>query len=118
LAEYEFKAKTRYAFYLESTYNGRAAGIVYSTTSLNRGGNQQAKLEGNFFGLGSGGTINLWDDTGSLLVKPNREDTDFNDFIVRAGGHLACPYGNRASSKQQLKGGVSGSEMGLKCSGK
>jgi hypothetical protein len=118
LAEFEFKANTPYSFYLESTYDGRPAGIVYSTTGLNLGGNQQAKFEGTFVGLASGGTINLWDDTGSVLVKPNKEDRDFNDFIVRAGGHLACPYRNRTTGKQQLKESFSGSNAGLKCSGK
>jgi hypothetical protein len=115
LAEFEFKANTRYAFYLESTYNGRPAGIVYSTTTLNRGGNQQAKFNGNFTSLGNGGTINLWDDTGSLLVRPDRQDTDYNDFVVRAGGHLACPWAN---SKQNAKAGSYKTATGLKCTGK
>ncbi|HEY9606498.1 MAG TPA: hypothetical protein V6C85_33125, partial [Allocoleopsis sp.] len=121
LAEFEFKANRRYAFYLESTYNGRPAGIVYSTNALNLGGNQQAKFNGNFSSLANGGTINLWDDTGSVLVKPNQEDRDFNDFIVRAGGHLACPW---ASSKQLSKAGSYKSALGfksaigLKCTGK
>jgi hypothetical protein len=115
LAEFEFKANTRYAFYLESTYNGRPAGIVYSTANLNRGGNQRAKFNGNFTGLGNGGTINLWDDTGSVLVTPDTQDTDYNDFVVRAGGHLACPWAN---SKQNSKTGSYKSATGLKCTGK
>ncbi len=118
LAEFEFKANRRYAFYLESTYNGRPAGIVYSTTALNRGGNQQAKFEGNFLGLANGGTINLWDDTGSVLVEPDKQDSDFNDFVVRAGGHLACPYANNNRGKKQFEGGIYKSSTGLKCSGK
>jgi len=117
LAEYEFKANTRYAFYLESTYNGRPAGIVYSTTAQNPGGNLQAKFDGEVFGLANGGTITLWDDTGSLLVKPNQEDTDFNDFIVRAGGHIACPYANNTRS-QRKSVGDSDKLAGLKCTGK
>lgn len=118
MAEFEFKANKRYAFYLESTYNGRPAGIVYSTNALNSGGNQQAQFQGNFLGLGNGGTINLWDDTGSVLVKPRQEDRDYNDFVVRAGGHLVCPYANQATSKQQFKGAIYTSGAGLKCSGK
>jgi hypothetical protein len=117
LAEFTFKANTQYAFYLESTYNGRPAGIVYSTNAQNLGGNQQAKLEGELSGLANGGTITLWDDTGSVLVKPNRQDTDYNDFVVRAGGHLACPYANKVSSNQQSKGNMSRS-ANVKCTGK
>lgn len=118
LAEFEFKAKTRYAFYLESTYNGRPAGIVYSSNALNSANNQQARFDGNFSGLANGGTINLWDDTGSLLVKRNQEDTDFNDFIVRAGGHLVCPYANNGSTKKQSQTSLYGSTKGVKCTGK
>lgn len=33
-----------------------------------------------------------WDDTGSLLVATPEEDRDFDDFLVRAGGNLACVY--------------------------
>jgi hypothetical protein len=120
LAEFTFKANTRYAFYLESAYNGRPVGIVYSATAQNPGGNQQAKFEGNFSGLANGGTITLWDDTGSALVKPNRQDTDYNDFIVRAGGHLACPYANKVSisGQPQSKGHIYSSSQGVKCTGK
>jgi hypothetical protein len=118
LAEFQFKANKRYAFYLQSTYNGRPAGIVYSTNGLNPGGNQQALFKGDFFGLANGGTINLWDDTGSVLVKPRQEDRDYNDFIVTVGGHLVCPYANRTNSKQQSKGDIYGSWAGAKCSGK
>ena len=118
LAEFEFKAKARYAFYLESTYNGRPAGIVYSSNALNSSNNQQARFDGNFSGLGNGGTINLWDDTGSVLVKPNQEDTDFNDFTVRAGGHLVCPYANNVKTKKQSQTSLYGSIKGVKCTGK
>lgn len=118
LAEFFFKAKMRYAFYLESTYNGRPAGIVYSTNAQNPSGNRQANFDGEVFGLANGGTITLWDDTGSLLVKANQEDTDFNDFTVRAGGHLACPYANTVSGKKQSQSSLNGLGKGLKCSGK
>lgn len=118
LAEFTFKANTRYAFYLQSTYNGRPAGIVYSTNAQNFGGNQQSKLEGGLSGLTNGGTVTLWDDTGSVLVKPNQNDNDYNDFIVRAGGHLACPYANKASSKQQSQEHSYKTASGVKCTGK
>jgi hypothetical protein len=91
-AEFLFKANKRYVMYLESTYNGRPAGIVYSTNSKNLRSSQQGKFEGDVLGLANGGTILRWDDTGSELVKQPQDDRDFNDFVVRAGGHLACPY--------------------------
>jgi hypothetical protein len=117
LAEFYFKANQRYVFYLESTHKGRPAGIVYSTNSQNLGGNQQAKFDGEISGLANGGTITLWDDTGSALVKPNQNDLDFNDFIVRAGGHLACPYANNNRSQTKSLGGYK-LGAGLKCTGK
>ncbi len=92
LAEFLFKANKRYVLYLESTYNGRPAGIVYSTNSRNLASNQQGKFEGDFLGLAQGGTVLRWDDTGAELVKKSQDDRDFNDFVIRAGGHLACPY--------------------------
>ncbi|MBW4493128.1 MAG: hypothetical protein KME26_08590 [Oscillatoria princeps RMCB-10] len=89
LAEFEFKAKTRYSFYLESTYNGRTAGILYSTDFQNLNRRQQTLFEGGMSGLSQGGTAIRWDDTG--IVKA-LEERDFDDFIVRIGGHLECPY--------------------------
>lgn len=119
LAEFEFKANQPYTFYLESSYNGRPVGIVYSTNTQNRSGNQQAVFEGEVFGLGNGGTVNLWDDTGSALVKPQQQDRDFNDFTVRAGGHLATPCEvSAASRKQQSKGGIYNLAAGTKCTRK
>ena len=112
LPEFEFKANTRYAFYLESTYNGRPAGILYSIDARNPGANQQAQFEGNLL---NGGSIIRWDDTGSVLVRTNQQDQDFDDFIVRVGGHEACPYGNSASTKQLAKGSIYESGMGTKC---
>lgn len=106
LAEFKFKAKTRYAFYLESTYAGQAAGIFYSTNAKNPGGNEQVRFDSTIAGLSGGGSLIRWDDTGSLLVRPDKEDRDFDDFVVRAGGHLACQYNNKASSDKlgkQLK---------------
>ncbi|WP_017717434.1 hypothetical protein [Kamptonema formosum] len=89
LAEFEFKAKTKYSFYLESTYNGRPAGILYSTDFQNLNRRQQALFDGGMSGLSQGGTAIRWDDTG--IVKA-LEERDFDDFIVRLGGHLECPY--------------------------
>lgn len=88
LAEFEFKANARYAFYLESTYNGRPAGILYSTDAQNPRNRQQVIFQNGFTGLSSGGTELRWDDTGIVKLL---EERDFDDFIVRAGGHLECP---------------------------
>jgi hypothetical protein len=117
LPEFAFKANTRYAFYLESTYNGRPAGILYSTNAQNPGGNQQVKFQGGISALGNAGTVILWDDTGSVLVRPREEDRDFNDFIVRAGGHLACPYAGNVSGKQQSEKSYE-LRNSIKCTGK
>lgn len=92
IAEFEFKANTRYAFYLESNYDGRPAGIVYSTELQQQNGTQLVQFDGGIEGLGNQGTTIIWDDTGSVLVRPNVADRDFDDFVVRAGGYLACPY--------------------------
>lgn len=89
LVEFEFKANSRYAFYLESTYNGRPAGILYSSNAANPNNNQQTEFEGGFEGLANNGTLIRWDDTG--IVKTQQE-RDFDDFIVRSGGSLDCPY--------------------------
>ena len=99
LAEFQFQANTPYAFYLESSYNGQPAGILYSDNTQNLGTNQQVIFEGGLPGLASGGVLLRWDDTGSLLVRENQQDRDFDDFVVRAGGHVACPYGNNAKQE-------------------
>lgn len=99
LSEFEFKANTRYVFYLESNYKGKPAGIVYSQDNKNLGNNQQALFDGGLPGLTSGGTFLRWDDTGSVLVLKNKEDRDYNDFMVRVGGHLACPYKKDTSTQ-------------------
>lgn len=91
LAEYEFQANTPYAFYLESFYNGQSAGVVYSTSLQNSGGTTRIMFDGDVAALATGGVLLQWDDTGSLLVQPAQEDRDFDDFVVRAGGHLDCP---------------------------
>lgn len=92
LASFEFQANTPYAFYLESSFNGRPAGIVYSINQQNPGKNQQAKFQGNLADLGKGGIILRWDDTGSVLVRQNEQDNDFDDFIIGIGGYLECPF--------------------------
>ncbi|MGB7445313.1 MAG: hypothetical protein WA919_29930 [Coleofasciculaceae cyanobacterium] len=92
LPEFTFKANTRYAFYLESFYNGRPVGTLYSLDSRNPGGNQQLMFEGNFQALTNGGSLIRWDDTGAALVRAEFQDRDFDDFIVRIGGHEACRY--------------------------
>ncbi|MDX2213808.1 MAG: hypothetical protein SFY66_11035 [Oculatellaceae cyanobacterium bins.114] len=91
LAEFEFEANTPYAFYLESFYNGQPAGVFYSIDARNLNNSRRLRFEGDASNLGAGGVVMRWDDTGSLLVPPQDQDRDYNDFTVRAGGHLACP---------------------------
>lgn len=92
VAEFQFQANTPYAFYLESTYNGQPAGILYSTNARNPNSRQQALFDGDLADLAEGGVLLRWDDTGSVLVDQPEQDRDFDDFIMRAGGHLACPF--------------------------
>lgn len=92
LVAFEFQANTPYAFYLESSFNGRQVGILYSIDRQNPGRNQQAQFQGNLLDLGEGGILLLWDDTGSALVRNNEQDSDFDDFIVGIGGYLECPF--------------------------
>jgi hypothetical protein len=94
-AEFSFKANTPYSLYLESTIKGKDAGIVYSSNRVNKAGNQQAKLSENSSGLDDSRGIKIsWDDTGSLLVKPGKDDSDYDDFTVIAGGFKPCRYGD------------------------
>lgn len=99
LAEFEFKANTPYAFYLESSYDGRPVGIFHSTDTRNDG-RQRSRFTGGLSELTNGGTLIRWDDTGSVLVKKEQQDSDFDDFIVRIGGHLACSYSNVGGNQQ------------------
>lgn len=99
LAEFEFKANTPYAFYLESSYDGRSVGIFYSTDARNDG-RQRSRFTGGLSELTNGGTLIRWDDTGSVLVRSEQQDSDFDDFIVRIGGHLACSYSNVGGNQQ------------------
>lgn len=89
-AKFRFKAGTKYSFYLRSKYQGRNVGTLYSTDINNPGGNRQVRFEGDIFALGNGGSLIRWDDTGSRLVKRDKQDTDFDDFIIRIGGHELC----------------------------
>jgi hypothetical protein len=90
-AEFEFEANTPYAFYLESTYLQQPAGVLFSVPQQNPNNTRQVQFRGGFSDLASGGVRLRWDDTGSLLVPAQRQDSDFNDFVVEMGGHLACP---------------------------
>jgi hypothetical protein len=85
LNEFLFKAGQPYAFYLESTYQGRDAGIVYSSNNRNLNGQLQSKV-GDIGGLSNQGLKIEWDDTGAVLSR--RDDRDFNDFQVIAGGNV------------------------------
>lgn len=107
-AEFMFKANHKYAFYLESEFDGKPAGMVYSTNVINSRGNQQALFNeedlttqtvahrrnnpafdaNNFKALVDGGLLVNFDDTGSNLVKPSNEDIDFDDFVVGMGGYI------------------------------
>lgn len=111
LAEYRFQANKVYAFYLESQFDGKPAGVVYSTDLINSKGNKQALFHeenlttqtvaqrrnspafdaNQFKALTTGGLLINLDDTGSTLVKTGNEDTDFDDFIVGIGGYVCNP---------------------------
>lgn len=109
--EFLFEANKRYAFYLESQFDGKPAGTVYTTDLVNSRGNRQALFnkEGRlstetvaarrsspgtssnqFASLINGGLLINMDDTGSNLVKNASEDTDFDDFVVGIGGGYGC----------------------------
>ena len=111
MSEFKFQAGKRYAFYLESYFNGEHAGIVYSTNFLNSQGNVQAIFEkgsiataqmisrqnvpdsdvNQYQALINGGVLIRFDDTGSQLVKTDYQDVDFDDFVVGIGGYqLDC----------------------------
>lgn len=86
-----FKKNTRYALYLASTYNGQPRSTLYSLDAINPNKEQFLKFSGQLADLAAGG-INLdWDDTG---VVTSLEERDFDDFVIRVGGHLVCPFDN------------------------
>lgn len=92
--QYTFRPNNDYVFYLESSFNGRPTGILYSTDSLNPNAEQHVKFTGDINSLcQSGGMMLGWDDTGSRIVR-NRDaqDRDYDDFVVRMRD-TACPVG-------------------------
>lgn len=92
-SNFTFKANAKYAFYLESTYNGRPVGILYSNDVLNPDSSRQVQFRGSATDLCSGGMTVAWDDTGSRLVKDRpQRDADFDDFVVQLR-QSACPVG-------------------------
>ncbi|WP_036483339.1 hypothetical protein [Myxosarcina sp. GI1] len=109
-AEFLFEAGKRYAFYLESQFEDRSAGTVYSVDTINSQSERQALFEneiisttevatrrnspaGNKFEkLVDGGLLLNFDDTGLALVKENNRDADFDDFVIGVGGSLDCIY--------------------------
>ncbi|MBW4421599.1 MAG: PEP-CTERM sorting domain-containing protein [Myxacorys californica WJT36-NPBG1] len=93
-AKYTFKAKTNYAFYLESSYNGRSVGTVYSSDVLNPNQERQVQFsDTDMTSLCQGGSVLLWDDTGSNLVRDRQQqDRDYDDFVVQLR-NTACPVG-------------------------
>ncbi|MGL5940605.1 MAG: hypothetical protein ACRC2S_09495 [Waterburya sp.] len=119
--EFLFKANRRYGFYLESQFDSKPAGTVYTTDFFNSRGNRQAlfneegltteivaKRRNNpdfdankFEALINGGLLINFDDTGSTLVKNVDEDTDFDDFIVGVGGGYVCNQAKNVESEPQ-----------------
>ena len=106
-SEFRFATGKRYVFYLESYFNGKFAGVVYSANLLNSQGNKQALFEegsietaqmisrqnvpdsnvNQYQSLINGGVLIRFDDTGSQLVKKDYQDVDFDDFVVGIGGY-------------------------------
>jgi hypothetical protein len=87
LASYTFKAGQPYAFYMDSSYQGREAGTVYSSNNKNLGGQLQSRV-GDIGGLSSQGLKIDWEDTtpaGGVIAR--RGDKDYNDFLIVAGGN-------------------------------
>ncbi|MBT9312480.1 DUF4114 domain-containing protein [Leptothoe kymatousa] len=88
LGEFRFAADTDYTFYLESYFNGQPAGTLYSTSSLNPNPQTYAQFDGPVEDIIDGGLVLRWEDSGSVLVGNENTDFDYDDFIVRVGGHL------------------------------
>ena len=111
MAEYMFEADKIYVFYLESQFDDKPAGVVYTTNLINTKSNRQALFNkedltaqmvaqrrnnasfdaNQFNAMVSGGLLVNFEDTGSTLVKTNNEDNDFDDFVVGIGGYLCDP---------------------------
>ena len=110
MAEFTFEKGKRYAFYLESYFDSKPVGVVYSVDFLNEKNNRQALFNeeiptklatrrnvpnsetNQFPTLVEGGLLLRFDDTGSALVKENYRDVDFDDFVVGIGGYQGCIY--------------------------
>ena len=111
MTEFTFKTGKKYAFYLESRYEGKLAGVVYSVDLFNSQTNRQALFNeeipatqlatrrnipnsetNQFDSLINGGLLLRFDDTGSTLVKDDYQDVDFDDFVVGIGGYESCVY--------------------------
>ncbi|CAA9551201.1 hypothetical protein AVDCRST_MAG81-1911 [uncultured Synechococcales cyanobacterium] len=96
-AKFNFKANTRYSFFLDSAYEERPVGTAYSTNLMNPGGVQQAKFDTDPANLCNGGSTIAWDDTGAVLVKtPEQQDTDFDDVYIEATNGV-CAVGGGAA---------------------
>jgi hypothetical protein len=90
---FTFKANTPYTLYLESrTATGRVASLVFSNDLKNPNSRQQSKFDKGFEGLGSQGVKINWDDqaVGRQITGAARNDDDFNDFVIIAGGASGC----------------------------
>ncbi len=90
---FTFKANTPYTLYLESrTGGGRVASLVFSNDLKNPNSRQQTKFDKGFEGLGSQGVKINWDDqaAGNQVTGAERNDDDFNDFVIIAGGANGC----------------------------
>jgi hypothetical protein len=88
--EFTFQANKRYAFYLESVSpSGQTRRTVLSSSSL------AAAFDGSLDSGNRGGAVGsriAWDDDG--LPQAGRQDGDFDDFVIEAGGYLievGCP---------------------------
>jgi hypothetical protein len=95
-----FKANRQYVLYLESSFNGRPTGIVYSNDVLNPNREQQVKFAGTAADLCTSGVMVNWDDTGSKLVRNRgQQDRDFDDFIVQLKGTTCAVGGGEPPTK-------------------
>lgn len=94
VGQYVFQPNNDYVFYLESSFNGRPTGILYSTDRLNPNAEQHVKFTGSVADLCQRGGLQIgWDDTGSRIVRNlAAQDRDYDDFIVKVRD-TACPIG-------------------------
>lgn len=93
-SNYTFRPNNQYVFYLESTFNGRPTGILYSTDRLNPEQERHVQFNGSIASLCQpSGMLLGWDDTGSRIVRSRPDqDRDFDDFIVRVR-NTGCTVG-------------------------